>query len=123
MWKVWNKINIDDSDLTKAVVEEARRHPGREKEVVEFYKSNPAMMSNLRGIALKEKVMGFIINSCTKKNKDCTMDDLFKSNFLKEEKETISKNKKEKKKWARWFQWWLNKQIEEKGLMTSILDF
>ena len=93
-----NKINIDDSDLTKAVVEEARRHPGREKEVVEFYKSNPAMMSNLRGVALEEKVMGFIINSCTKKNKDCTMDDLFKSNFLKEEKETISKNKKEKKK-------------------------
>ena len=93
-----NKINVDDSDLTKAVVEEARRHPGREKEVIEFYKSNPAMMNNLKGIALEEKVMSFIVNSCTKKNKECTMDDLFTSDFLKEEKETISKNKKEKTK-------------------------
>ena len=56
------------------------------------------ILKDTNHIALEEKVMGFIINSCTKKNKDCTMDDLFKSNFLKEEKETISKNKKEKKK-------------------------
>ena len=80
-----NKIQIEDSDLTKAVVEEAKRHPGREKEVVEFYKNNPSMMNNLRGIALEEKVMSFIINSCTKKTKECTMDDLFKSDFWKEE--------------------------------------
>ena len=55
------------------------------------------MMNNLRGIALEEKVMNFIINSCTKKTKKCTMDDLFKSNFLKEEKETIIQKKRRKK--------------------------
>ena len=93
-----NKIQIEDSDLTKAVVEEAKRHPGREKEVVEFYKNNPSMMNNLRGIALEEKVMSFIINSCTKNTKECTMDDLFKSDFLKEEKSMIKQGKKESNK-------------------------
>ena len=61
-----NKINVEDSDLTKAVVEEAQKYPGKEKEVVEFYKNNPQMMNNLRGIALEEKVMNFIVNSCKK---------------------------------------------------------
>ncbi len=91
-----NKINVEDSDLTKAVVEEAQKYPGKEKEVVEFYKSNPQMMNNLRGIALEEKVMNFIVNSCKKIEKKCTMDQLFDSEFLKTEKSMIKKKEKVK---------------------------
>ena len=86
-----NKINVEDSDLTKAVVEEAQKYPGKEKEVVEFYKNNPQMMNNLRGIALEEKVMNFVVNSCKKIEKKCTMDQLFDSEFLKTEKSMIKK--------------------------------
>ena len=86
-----NKINVEDSDLTKAVVEEAQKYPGKEKEVVEFYKNNPQMMNNLRGIALEEKVMNFVVNSCKKIEKKCTMDQLFDSEFLKTEKSIIKK--------------------------------
>ena len=89
-----NKIEIKDSDLTQAVVEEAKKYPGREKEVVEFYKKNPEMMNNLRGVALEEKVMNFIVNSCNKIEKKCTMDQLFDSDFLKDEKSMIKKEKK-----------------------------
>ena len=91
-----NKINVEDSDLTKAVVEEAQKYPGKEKEVVEFYKNNPQMMNNLRGIALEEKVMNFIVNSCKKIEKQCTMDQLFNSEFLKTEKSMIKKKEKDK---------------------------
>ena len=91
-----NKINVEDSDLTKAVVEEAQKYPGKEKEVVEFYKNNPQMMNNLRGIALEEKVMNFIVNSCKKIEKQCTMDQLFDSEFLKTEKSMIKKKEKDK---------------------------
>ena len=91
-----NKINVEDSDLTKAVVEEAQKYPGKEKEVVEFYKNNPQMMNNLRGIALEEKVMNFIVNSCKKIEKQCTMDQLFDSEFLKTEKSMIKKEEKDK---------------------------
>ena len=93
-----NDVKVEDSDLTKAVVDEAKKYPGKEKEVVEFYKNNPAMMNNLKGIALEEKVMSFVVNSCSKTNKECSIDDLFDSEFLKEEKNTVSKKDKEKKK-------------------------
>ena len=44
------------------------------------------MMNNLKGIALEEKVMSFVVNSCSKVNKECNIDDLFSSEFLKDEK-------------------------------------
>ena len=92
-----NNIIVEDSDLTKSVVEEAKKYPGQEQKVVQFYKDNPSMMNNLRGIALEEKVMSFVVNSCKKTEKKCTMDELFKSDFLKEEKSQISSKKKEVK--------------------------
>ena len=58
---------------------------------MEFYKKNPAMMNNLRGVALEEKVMTFVVNSCKKNEKQCTMDELFESDFLKDEKKLIKK--------------------------------
>ena len=92
-----NDIKITDPDLTQAVVSEARKYPGQEKQVVEFYKNNPNLMNNLRGVALEEKVMKYIVNSCKKKEKECTIDELFKSDFLQNEKKMISNKKKEKK--------------------------
>ena len=63
-----NNIIVEDSDLTKSVVEEAKKYRSR-AEVVQFYKDNPSMMNNLRGIALEEKVMSFVVNSCKKTEK------------------------------------------------------
>ena len=65
-----NNIVVEDSDLTKAVANEASRYPGQEKQVVEFYKQNPNLMQNLRGVAMEEKVMLYVVNSCKKKIKN-----------------------------------------------------
>ena len=91
-----NNIEINDKDLTKAVVNEAQKYPGDEKKVVDFYKQNPKMMENLRGIAFEEKVMDFLVNSVSKKIKKSTFDELFKSDKLKSEKELVKKKTKEK---------------------------
>ena len=91
-----NNIEINDKDLTKAVVNEAQKYPGDEKKVVDFYKQNPNMMENLRGIAFEEKVMDFLVNSVSKKIKKSTFDELFKSDKLKSEKELVKKKTKEK---------------------------
>tara|TARA_B100000287_G_scaffold52310_1_gene46149 strand:- start:1319 stop:2635 length:1317 start_codon:yes stop_codon:yes gene_type:complete len=91
-----NSIVIEDSDLTKAVIDEASKYQGKEKEVVEFYKKNPEMMNNLRGVALEDKVMNFIVNSCKKIEKKCSMDELFNSEFLKDEKSMIKKKENNK---------------------------
>jgi len=42
--------------------------------------------------------MKFVVNSCTKNDKVCSIDELFKSDFLQNEKKLISDRKKEKKK-------------------------
>ncbi len=55
-------------------------------------------MNNLRGIALEEKVMKYVVNSCVKKEKTCTIDELFKSDFLKSEKQMISNKGKGREK-------------------------
>ena len=91
-----NNIVVEDTDLTKAVANEASRYPGQEKQVVEFYKQNPNLMQNLKGIAMEEKVMLYVVNSCKKKDKECTIEELFKSDFLKEENEQIKQNKGDK---------------------------
>jgi len=91
-----NDIVVEDSDLTKAVADEASKYPGQEKQVVEFYKQNPNLMQNLRGVAMEEKVMLYVVNSCKKKDKECTIEELFKSDFLKEENELIKQNKGDK---------------------------
>ena len=78
---------MEDSDLTQAVVGEASRYPGQEKQVVEFYKNNPNLMNNLRGIALEEKVMKFVVNSCNKKDKNVQL-----MNFLNQISCKMKKN-------------------------------
>ena len=92
-----NKIEITDQDLTKSVVTEAQKYPGEEKKVVEFYQKNPQMMNNLRGVAFEEKVIDFISNACSIKQKKCSFDELFNSEQLKDEKKVIVSKKKVKK--------------------------
>ena len=50
-------------------------------------------MQNLRGVAMEEKVMLYVVNSCKKKDKECTIEELFKSDFLKEKMNKLNKIK------------------------------
>lgn len=92
-----HKIEITDQDLTKSVVAEAQKYPGEEKKVVEFYQKNPQMMNNLRGVTFEEKVIDFISNACSMKQKKCSFDELFNSEQLIDEKKVIVEKKKVKK--------------------------
>ena len=89
-----NKIEVNDKDLTQAVVSEAQKYPGDEKKVVDFYQKNPQMMNNLRGLAFEEKVLNFISNVCILKTKNFTFDDLFNTKQLEPEKKQVKNKKK-----------------------------
>ena len=89
-----NKIEVNDKDLTQAVVSEAQKYPGDEKKVVDFYQKNPQMMNNLRGLAFEEKVLNFISNVCILKSKNYTFDDLFNTKQLEPEKKHVKNKKK-----------------------------
>jgi len=56
-----NDIRILDEELRRAVIDRAREFPGQEREVVEFYKKNPAAVNELRAPVYEEKVIGFAL--------------------------------------------------------------
>lgn len=56
-----NSISVGDQELQRAVVEEARRYPGQERQVFEFYQKNRQAVESLRAPLFEEKVVDFIL--------------------------------------------------------------
>lgn len=56
-----NAISVGDQELQRAVIEEARRYPGQERQVFEFYQKNRQAVEALRAPLFEEKVVDFIL--------------------------------------------------------------
>ena len=56
-----NQITVSDDELTRAVIAEARRYPGQEQKVFEFYQKQPQAQQALRGPIFEDKVVDFLI--------------------------------------------------------------
>jgi trigger factor len=55
-----NNINVSVEEVNRALMEEARRHPGYERQVVELYRNNEQALANLRAPLYEDKVIDFI---------------------------------------------------------------
>jgi trigger factor len=56
-----NNIKVPDEEVSRAVVERARQMPGREQEVWDYYRNNPAALASLRAPIFEEKVVDFLL--------------------------------------------------------------
>jgi trigger factor len=56
-----NNLEVPQEELTRAVIAEARRYPGQEKQVIEFYQRSPEHLNQLRAPLYEEKVVDFIL--------------------------------------------------------------
>jgi len=56
-----NNIQVPNDDLTRAVITEARRFPGQEKQVIEYYQKTPEALNQLRAPIYEDKVIDFIL--------------------------------------------------------------
>lgn len=56
-----NNIQVSQDEVNRALIAEARRWPGQERQVFEFFKSNPQAVENLRAPIFEDKVVDFII--------------------------------------------------------------
>jgi trigger factor len=56
-----NNITVTQDELNQAITREARRHPGYERQVLDFYRQNPEAVANLRAPIFEDKVVDFII--------------------------------------------------------------
>ena len=73
-----NSIKVTDEQLSAAVVEQARRLPGHEKQVWEYYRKNPAALATLRAPLFEDKVVDFLVELATVSEKPVSRDELFK---------------------------------------------
>ncbi|MDR6659650.1 trigger factor [Tardiphaga sp. 866_E4_N2_1] len=73
-----NKITVSDDEVSRAVIERARSMPGREKEVWDFYRSNPNALAQLRAPIYEDKVVDFILELANVTEKKVSKDDLYK---------------------------------------------
>jgi len=71
-----NKITVNQDDLQKAVVNEAKKYPGQEAQVFEFYQKNKNALDSLRAPIFEEKVVDFIVELADVTEKSMSVDEL-----------------------------------------------
>jgi trigger factor len=73
-----NKITVTEEEITRAVVERARQIPGREQEIWDYYRKNPAAVAAIRAPIFEEKVVDFLIELAAITEKQVSREDLLK---------------------------------------------
>ncbi len=74
-----NKIEVTNQELQQAVINEARRYPGQEKQVFEFYQKNPQALEGVKAPIYEDKVVDFILERSKVDSREVTIDELTKA--------------------------------------------
>jgi trigger factor len=72
-----NSITVTDEELTRAIVEQARAFPGREQEIWDHYRKNPAQVAAIRAPIFEEKVVNFIVELAKVTDKPVSREELY----------------------------------------------
>jgi trigger factor len=56
-----NNITVTQEEVNQAITREARRRPGYERQVLDFYRQNPGAADSLRAPIFEDKVIDFIV--------------------------------------------------------------
>jgi trigger factor len=71
-----NNITVSQEELNQALAQEARRHPGYERQVIDYYRNNPDAINNLRAPIFEEKVVDFIVELAKPEERKVTPQEL-----------------------------------------------
>lgn len=74
-----NNLQVSQDELRRALVEQARRYPGQEKQVYEYYEKTPGALAELRAPIFEDKVIDFVIDEAKPTEKKVTRDELQKA--------------------------------------------
>ena len=73
------KIEVSDSEMTQAVMNQARQYPGQERAFFEFVQQNPQMQQQLRAPIFEDKVVDFIVAGAKVTEKEVSKAELEKA--------------------------------------------
>ena len=71
-----NHVAVSQEDLNRALMNEARRFPGQEHMVFQYYRSNPEALDGLRAPLFEEKVIDFILELAKVADKEVSAEEL-----------------------------------------------
>ena len=74
-----NNITVPHDELNQAVMEQARRHPGKEQEVFDYFKSAPEAISGLHAPIFEDKVIDFIVEMSGISVAEVTLEELYRN--------------------------------------------
>ena len=86
-----NNIEVTPEELNQAVMREAMRYPGQERQVLEFYSKNAELKEQLRAPIFEEKTVDFILELAKVTEKSVTPEELLKAAREAEEEEPAEK--------------------------------
>jgi trigger factor len=90
-----NGVEVGQEELNRALLMEAQRYPGKERDVFEFYQKTPEAMANLRAPLFEDKVVDFIVDLAKVTERDLTAEKFREE--MEREIETERKGKGAKK--------------------------
>ena len=70
-------VQVEEKDLTDAVIERARQFPGQERQVWDFYRNNEAALAQLRAPIYEARVVAHLSNIVKVSDKTVTREELF----------------------------------------------
>ena len=85
-----NSVEVSQEEVNRAIMAEAQRHPGHQREIVEHYQNNPQARAELQAPLFENKVVDFVLEMAKVKEKAGTMEDLISS----EQAEADARDKK-----------------------------
>lgn len=73
-----NQITVEPQELQQAILREAQRYRGREREVIELYRNHPQLLEQLRAPIFEDKVVDFIFELARIREEKVSVDELFR---------------------------------------------
>jgi trigger factor len=71
-----NQIVVNPEEVNAAIRAEAARYPGREAQMIEFYRNYPQATESLRGPIFEDKVVDYVLDSATVNEVEISVEEL-----------------------------------------------
>ena len=76
------KIEVSENELQQSLMQQVQQYPGQEKQIYEFFQSNPDAVGSLRAPIFEEKVVDHILETASVKDKKVSKEELMKEDEL-----------------------------------------
>lgn len=74
-----SEITVTEDEVRRAIMEHVRQYPGREKELIEMFRTNPEAIASIRAPLIENKVTDFILALAKVTDKKVTREELYKT--------------------------------------------